>query len=152
MSPCTLHRWSESWSSSFAPVHFINAGMDPFGAAGPTCAQLCGTALPEQTEHGAMLPVLCYSIEWIKNVLILLPFQLRVLYKYYSAGIMHMNKVSWFSLGALSECGTSCHWCIWLQLSVLSASYPDSQFIGFAFLSEILDPEKDLTKMCMFYN
>lgn len=51
---------------------------------------------------GQRLPVLCYFIEWIQNVLILLPFQLRVLYKYYSAGIMHMNEVSRFNLEALS--------------------------------------------------
>lgn len=90
-------------------MHPINAGMGPFGAVNASCVQLCGAALCGQTEHGHMLPVLCYFIGRIKNVLILLPFQLRVLYKYYSAGIMHMNKVSRFNLEALSECETACH-------------------------------------------
>lgn len=50
MSPCTPHRWSKSWCSSFAPVHPINAGLGPFGEVN---TQLCGAALCEQTEHGA---------------------------------------------------------------------------------------------------
>lgn len=53
MSPCTLHRWSQSWCSSFAPVHPINAGMGPFGVVNARCAQLCGAALQEQAERGA---------------------------------------------------------------------------------------------------
>lgn len=50
MSPCTPHRWSKVFS--FAPVHPINAGMGPFGEVNASCAQLCGAALHEQTEHG----------------------------------------------------------------------------------------------------
>lgn len=60
MSPCTLHRWSKSWCSSFAPVHPRNAGMAPFGAVIASCALLCGAALPEQTKRGAMLPVVLF--------------------------------------------------------------------------------------------
>lgn len=72
----------------------------------PSCV---GLLYVDRLNRGHMLPVLCYFIERIKNVLILLPFQLRVLYKYYSAGIMHMNKVSRFNSEALSECETACH-------------------------------------------
>lgn len=59
-------------------------------------------------DIGLMLPVL---IKRIKNVLILVLSQLRVLYqdKYSSAGIRHMNKASRFNLKALSECKTVCH-------------------------------------------
>lgn len=85
--------------------------MGPFGVVNASCAQLCGAGLlyRNRLDMGQMVPVLCHFIEWIKNVPILLPFQLRVLYKYYSAGIMHMNKVRRFNLEALSECDSACH-------------------------------------------
>lgn len=78
----------------------------------PAVPRCVGLPYGKRLNMGQVLPVLCHFIEWIKNVLILLPFQLRVLYKYCSAGIMHVHKVSRFNLEALSECETVCHQCI----------------------------------------
>lgn len=139
--------WSQGLHFRFAPVRALKCRH------GSLCSgecQLCWIVWDGLMETDWIYGKCCLYclIKWIKNALILVAFQLRVLYqgKYYSAGITQMNKASRFNLEAVSDHKTAFHWCIQLWWPVLSARCAGSHWMQFTFCIRV--PEQDLMKMC----